>query len=85
MMEQRSGTNPPPTTAKPNLQAHKDMRAERDRLRAALVRLVGVDGRAELEALETAMRSIPAASEDKAASLDAIHALLATLDTPPEG
>lgn len=52
---------------------------ERNRLRAALVRLVGADGRAELEQLEAAMRVMPAPVEDRAASIDAIHALIATL------
>jgi hypothetical protein len=51
---------------------------QRDRLRAALVGLVGVDTRAELEQLEAAMRLMPAPAQDKAATIDAIHALLAT-------
>lgn len=54
-------------------------KAERDVLRAALVKLVGVDGRADLEAIEAVMRLAPAPAEDKAASIDAIHALIATL------
>ena len=55
-----------------------DIIAERDRLRAALVGLVGVDGRAELEQMEVMMRLMPAPAQDKAATIDAIHALLAT-------
>lgn len=55
---------------------------ERDRLRAALVALIGVDGKAELEQMEAMMRLMPAPAEDKAASVDAIHALIATL---PDG
>jgi hypothetical protein len=55
--------------------------AQRDLLRAALAKLVGVDGRIELEMMETYMRYIPAPTEDKAASIDAIHALLAALET----
>lgn len=55
------------------------VRAQRDRLRAALVGLVGVDNRAELEQLEAVMRLLAAPAEDKAATIDAIHALLATL------
>ena len=51
---------------------------QRDRLRTALVALVGVDGRAELEQLEITMRLMAAPAEDKAASVDAIHALIAT-------
>jgi hypothetical protein len=48
-------------------------------LREALVGLVGVDTRAELEQLEAVMRLMPAPAQDKAATIDAIHALLATL------
>lgn len=54
---------------------------QRDQLRAALVGLVGVDGRAELEQLEAVMRLMPAPAADKAATIDAIHALIATLPT----
>ena len=49
-----------------------------DRLRAALVGLVGVDGREELEQMEAVMRLMPAPAQDKAATIDAIHALIAT-------
>lgn len=55
--------------------------AERNRLRAALVQLVGVDGPAELAEMEAVMRLMPAPAEDKAATIDAIHALIATLPT----
>ena len=55
---------------------------QRDRLRAALVGLVGVDTREELEQLEAVMRVVPAPAEDKAKTIDAIHALLATLAEP---
>lgn len=48
-------------------------------LRAALVGLVGVDGREELEAMEAVMRLLPAPAADKAVTIDAIHALIATL------
>lgn len=50
-------------------------------LRAALVGLVGVDGREDLEQLEVVMRQMPVPVADKAATVDAIHALLATLPT----
>lgn len=50
------------------------------RLRAALVGLVGVDTREELEQLEAVLRLMPAPMEDKAAMIDAIHALLASLE-----
>jgi hypothetical protein len=56
-----------------------EVMAQRDRLRAALVALIGVDGKAELEQMEAVMRLMPAPAEDKAASVDAIHALIATL------
>ncbi len=47
-------------------------------LRAALIGLVGVSEKAELEAMELAMRMAPAPMADKAVGIDAIHALLAT-------
>jgi uncharacterized coiled-coil DUF342 family protein len=62
------------------------MRQERDQLRAALVKLVGVDGREELEQLEAVMRLMPAPAEDKSATIDAIHALRDTSEIPkPSG
>ena len=57
---------------------YERLASERDLLRAALVGLVGVDGRAELEQLEAVMRLMPAPAQDKAATIDAIHALIAT-------
>jgi hypothetical protein len=56
-----------------------EVMAQRDRLRAALVALIGVDGKTDLEQMEAVMRLMPAPAEDKAASIDAIHALIATL------
>lgn len=53
--------------------------AQCDVLRAALVCLVGVDGRGELEQLEAVMRLMPAPAEDKAATIDAIRVLIATV------
>jgi hypothetical protein len=55
---------------------------QRDLLRAALVKVVGVDGRENLEQMEGVMRLMPGPAEDKAVTLDAIHALLATLESP---
>jgi hypothetical protein len=60
----------------------ESLRFERDRLRAALVGLVGMDGRVDLEQLEAVMRLTPAPAADKAVTIDAIHALLATLEEP---
>lgn len=54
---------------------------ERNMLRAALVGLVGASEPAELREMELAMRALPASAEDKAAALDAIHALIATCAT----
>ena len=48
-------------------------------LRTALVTLVGADGREELEAMEAAIRASVVPAVDKAAGIDAIQALLATL------
>lgn len=60
------------------------MRGQRDKLRAALVGLVGVDTREELEQLEGVMRLMPAPAQDKAATIDAIHALIATTPAAPQ-
>lgn len=46
------------------------------RLRAALYGLVGAESADELRMMEAAMRVLPAPAADKAAMLDAIHALL---------
>lgn len=49
--------------------------AQRDKLREALIGLVGASEQDELDAMEAVIRATPAAAEDKAALLDAIHAL----------
>lgn len=51
--------------------------ADRDRLRKALAGLVGASEAEELKSMEVAMRMMPAPDEDKAAMLNAIHALIA--------
>lgn len=53
-------------------------------LRKALVGLVGDDGREQLEAMEVVMRTLAATDADKAVSINAIHALLATLPESAE-
>lgn len=58
-----------------------EVAAERDMLRKALEGLVGASEKSELEIMEIAMRALPAPTEDKAASLDAVHALLALSST----
>lgn len=50
-------------------------------LRSALAGLIGADTEDELRQMEATMRLLPAPEEDKAVSINAIHALLATL--PP--
>lgn len=50
-------------------------------LRSALAGLIGADTEAELRQMEVAMRGLPAPDADKAVSINAIHALLATM--PP--
>ena len=47
-------------------------------LRKALVGLIGTDDKAELEQIESAIRSSPAPDEDKASTINAIHALQKT-------
>ena len=60
---------------------HPMRKAEADivLLRGALVGLVGADTQHELEQMELAVRLLPAPAEDKAATINAIHALIATL------
>ena len=60
---------------------HPMRKAEADiaLLRAALVGLVGADSEQELRQLESTMRLLPAPEADKAVSINAIHALLATM------
>ena len=53
---------------------------QRDLLRAALWKLVGAESVAELEQMEMVLRAAPAPAADKAVSIDAIHALIATAD-----
>jgi hypothetical protein len=48
---------------------------QRDKLRAALVGLIGLIGASELAAMELGVRSLPGCEEDKAVALNAIHAL----------
>lgn len=62
---------------------HPMRKAEADvaMLRAALVGLIGADSEQELRQMEAAMRVLPAPDADKAVSINAIRALLATL--PP--
>lgn len=48
-------------------------------LRAALVGLVGSDSEQELRQMEATVRILPAPDADKAVSINAIHALLATM------
>lgn len=55
-----------------------ELRQQRDRLRAALVGLVGSDDPAELEHMEEVIRSAQAPDADKAASINAIHVLIET-------
>ena len=47
-------------------------------LRGALIGLVGSDDKKELEQIELLMRTMPAPDEDKAATINAIHAILKT-------
>lgn len=59
---------------------HPMRKAEADiaLLRFALASLIGVDTEDELLQMEAALRVLPAPAADKAASINAIHALLAT-------
>jgi len=52
------------------------------KLRTALSGLIGEDTREGLQAMEAAIRVVPAPSADKAVMIDAIHALLETEPDP---
>lgn len=58
--------------------ALEEVTLQRDQLRGALVGLVGVDGRADLEQIATVMRAVPDAT-DRAVTVAAVQALIATL------
>lgn len=57
---------------------------DRDRLRRALVGLVGSSDPGRLREMEAAMRTLPAPDADKAAMVNAIHALLAEAEREGE-
>lgn len=61
--------------------SHPLRKAESDieKLRAALIGLVGAGTEQELQQMEAALQLLPAPDEDKAVSVNAIHALLATM------
>ncbi len=50
--------------------------ADRDRLRKALIGMVGEGDPSKLRAMELALRVLPVPDADKAAAINAIHALL---------
>ncbi len=50
-----------------------------EKLRKALIGLVGAEEKEELEEMEVGMRLVPAPESDKIASINAIHALLETV------
>lgn len=60
---------------------HPMRKAEADiaMLRAALAGLVGADSEQDLRQMEAAMRMLPAPDADNVVSINAIHALLATM------
>lgn len=59
----------------------RKLEADSQKLRRALIGLVGADTLPELEAMEIAIRSMPVAEEDRMNSLNAIHALRDTLSS----
>ncbi len=56
----------------------RQVEADKAKLRTALVGLVGVETKEELEAMEAVIRLTPAPAADKVGIIDAIHALIAT-------
>jgi hypothetical protein len=88
LLEEVAETEGALETARQQEQTHADNCAKAEAkigiLRRALVGLVGVDGADHLNEMEAVMRLMPAPMADKAASIDAIHALRQTLPQPPE-
>lgn len=58
------------------IRAKQKLADERATLRRALAQLVGADTIEELRNMEAVMRAAPAPAKDKAAAIDAIHALI---------
>ena len=58
------------------IRAKQTLANERATLRRALAQLVGVDTVEELRNMEAVMRAAAAPDKDKAAAIDAIHALI---------
>ena len=54
----------------------RQLEADKDRLRKALVGLVGADGQEDLVAMEAVMRLMKMPDSDRANTLNAIHALI---------
>jgi len=57
----------------------RESEAKIELLRKALSGIVGANTKEELEKMEIVIRSLPAPDEDKAVSINAIHALLKTM------
>jgi len=57
----------------------RDLESKLAQLRRALVGLVGLDTREELEAMEAVVRLSTIPEKDRASTIDAIHALMDTL------
>jgi hypothetical protein len=55
--------------------------ADRDKLRRALIGLVGVETKVELEQMEAQIRIMPIPDIDKTATINAITALIETMGT----
>lgn len=58
------------------IRAKQKLLDDRSKLRRALAQLVGADTIEELQSMEAIMRVAPAPAKDKAAAIDAIHALI---------
>lgn len=58
------------------IRAKQTLAADRAMLRRALAQLVGADTVEELQNMEAIMRVAPAPAKDRAAAIDAIHALI---------
>lgn len=56
----------------------RKLEADKAMLRKALIGLIGAESRVELEQMEAVMGLLPVPDADKAISINAIHALLAT-------
>ena len=75
--EEDWGAIPDPTLKLAKLEIEvEQLRVQFARYRSALIGLIGVETKEELEAMEIALRLLPVPEKDRTITINAIHALL---------